>query len=185
MGGLRQDPGGAACLRVAALRGTDSDVQIARLRSVLPWRDRGAESGRVPHRGPSIELPPRDRDEPHLLHRVGGAGLAAEIAAELAEQRRRRPRVYQVASTGQFEKDPNVTDKKFPGNPTRSCRREAPLQIVGNVTEWTRSYPSSCRRGGNDCLPCVPASMARSSTGFSAVADCFRYWRPPPNSDRS
>lgn len=71
---------------------------------------------------------------------VDGAGLAAEIAAELAEHQA-RPRVYQVVPTGEFENDPNVTDKKFPGNPTRSYRSTAPLQIVGEVSEWTRLSP--------------------------------------------
>jgi rifampin ADP-ribosylating transferase len=46
--------------------------------------------------------------------------------------------VYAVEPTGEFENDPNVTDKKFPGNPTRSYRSCAPLRIVGEITEWTR-----------------------------------------------
>ncbi|ORA39250.1 NAD(+)--rifampin ADP-ribosyltransferase [Mycobacterium aquaticum] len=71
---------------------------------------------------------------------VDGAGLAAEIAAEIAEGHR-LPRVYQVEPTGEFENDPNVTDKKFPGNPTRSYRSTAPLRIVREVTEWTRLTP--------------------------------------------
>jgi hypothetical protein len=71
---------------------------------------------------------------------VDGAGLAAEIAAELAEAGA-VPRVYQVEPTGPFENDPNVTDKKFPGNPTRSYRSNAPLRIVGEITEWTRLTP--------------------------------------------
>ena len=68
---------------------------------------------------------------------VDGAGLAAEIAAELAEGEA-VPSVYEVEPTGEFENDPNVTDKKFPGNPTRSYRSTAPLRIVGEITEWTR-----------------------------------------------
>jgi hypothetical protein len=71
---------------------------------------------------------------------VDGAGLAAEIAAELAEGEA-VPRVYQVEPTGEYEDDPNVTDKKFPGNPTRSYRSTAPLLIVGEITEWTRLTP--------------------------------------------
>lgn len=71
---------------------------------------------------------------------VDGAGLAAEIAAELSE-RDAIPRVYAVAPTGPFENDPNVTDKKFPGNPTRSYRSSAPLRVVGEVTDWTRLTP--------------------------------------------
>lgn len=45
-------------------------------------------------------------------------------------------RIYCVEPTGAFENDPNLTDKKFPGNPTRSYRSRFPLRIVGEVTEW-------------------------------------------------
>ena len=62
-----------------------------------------------------------------------GAGLAAELAAGDAA-----PRVYEVEPTGAFENDPNVTDKKFPGNPTRSYRSAAPLRVVREVIDWTR-----------------------------------------------
>jgi hypothetical protein len=65
-----------------------------------------------------------------------GAGLAAELAAGDGA-----PRVYAVEPTGEFENDPNVTDKKFPGNPTRSYRSKEPLRIVGEVTDWTRLTP--------------------------------------------
>lgn len=64
---------------------------------------------------------------------IDGAGLAAELAAGEAA-----PRVYTVEPTGAFEDDPNVTDKKFPGNPTRSYRSREPVRIVGVVSEWTR-----------------------------------------------
>jgi len=60
-----------------------------------------------------------------------GAGLAAEIARGAG-----RPRVYIVEPTGEFENDPNVTDKKFPGNPTRSYRSRHPLKVVGEVQAW-------------------------------------------------
>ncbi|MGV9590864.1 NAD(+)--rifampin ADP-ribosyltransferase [Streptomyces tendae] len=67
-----------------------------------------------------------------------GAGLAAELAAGDGE-----PRVYAVEPTGEFENDPNVTDKKFPGNPTRSYRSAQPLRVVGEVTDWTRLTPEA------------------------------------------
>jgi len=67
-----------------------------------------------------------------------GAGLAAELAAGDGE-----PRVYEVEPTGEFENDPNVTDKKFPGNPTRSYRSTEPLRIVSEVTDWTRLTPET------------------------------------------
>ena len=76
----------------------------------------------------------------YFTARMDGAGLAAEIAAELAEGEA-IPRVYAVEPTGAFENDPNVTDKKFPGNPTRSYRSSAPLRIVSEITEWTRLTP--------------------------------------------
>jgi rifampin ADP-ribosylating transferase len=60
-----------------------------------------------------------------------GAGLAAEIAKGEG-----RPRVYVVVPTGKFEDDPNVTNKKFPGNPTRSYRSEHPLKITGELESW-------------------------------------------------
>src|SRR5262245_40107500 len=67
---------------------------------------------------------------------ANGAGLAAALASGEG-----RERVYIVEPTGGFENDPNVTDKKFPGNPTRSYRSEAPLRIVGEVTDWVRQTP--------------------------------------------
>ncbi|AFR29882.1 NAD(+)--rifampin ADP-ribosyltransferase [Arthrobacter sp. Rue61a] len=67
-----------------------------------------------------------------------GAGLAAELAAGDGE-----PRVYAVEPTGSFEDDPNVTDKKFPGNPTRSFRSSAPLKVIGEVSDWTRLTPEA------------------------------------------
>jgi hypothetical protein len=67
---------------------------------------------------------------------VNGAGLAAELAKGVG-----RARVYIVEPTGEFENDPNVTDKKFPGNPTRSYRSQEPLKIVGEVTDWVRLTP--------------------------------------------
>jgi hypothetical protein len=72
---------------------------------------------------------------------VDGAGLAAEVAVLLAGGG--TPRVYEVEPTGSYENDPNVTDKKFPGNPTRSYRSAAPLRIVGEVTQWTRLTPEA------------------------------------------
>jgi len=73
---------------------------------------------------------------------VDGAGLAAEIAA-LLQEGPAAPRVYRVEPTGPFEDDPNVTDKKFPGNPTRSYRSTDPLRVVGEVHGWTRLSPDA------------------------------------------
>jgi hypothetical protein len=72
---------------------------------------------------------------------VNGAGLAAALAKGDG-----RERVYIVEPTGEFEDDPNVTDKRFPGNLTRSYRSQAPLKIVGEVTEWARQTPKELRQ---------------------------------------
>lgn len=65
---------------------------------------------------------------------------AATWGAELALGEGRE-RIYVVEPTGPFEDDPNVTDKKFPGNPTRSYRTRDPLRIVGEVEGWTGHPP--------------------------------------------
>lgn len=45
-------------------------------------------------------------------------------------------RIYIVEPTGPIEDDPNLTDKKYPGNPTKSYRSRDPLRVTGEVTEW-------------------------------------------------
>lgn len=70
-----------------------------------------------------------------------GAGLAAALAKGDGPER-----VYIVEPTGHFENDPNVTDKKFPGNPTRSYRSQAPLMIVGELSDWERQTPEQIRQ---------------------------------------
>ena len=65
---------------------------------------------------------------------------AAIWGAELA-QGEGRERIYIVEPTGPFVDDPNLTDRKFPGNPTRSYRSRAPLRVMGEVTEWQGHSP--------------------------------------------
>lgn len=50
-------------------------------------------------------------------------------------------RIYIVEPTGPFEDDPNLTDKKFPGNPTKSYRTRSPLRITGEITHWQGHSP--------------------------------------------
>jgi rifampin ADP-ribosylating transferase len=52
-----------------------------------------------------------------------------------------RGRIYVVEPTGPFVDDPNLTDKKFPGNPTLSYRSRDPLRVIGEVTEWQGHPP--------------------------------------------
>ena len=72
---------------------------------------------------------------------VNGAGLAAALA-----KGKGRERVYIVEPTGNFENDPNVTNKKFPGNLSRSYRSRAPLKIVGEITDWRRQTPEELKK---------------------------------------
>lgn len=52
-------------------------------------------------------------------------------------------RIYRVEPTGVFEDDPNLTDQRFPGNPTRSYRTVAPLRVVDEVTDWQPHSPEA------------------------------------------
>jgi hypothetical protein len=69
---------------------------------------------------------------------------AAIWGAELASGEERE-RIYLVESTGPIENDPNLTDKKFPGNPTKSYRSEQPLKVVGEVTIWQGHSPEQLK----------------------------------------
>jgi hypothetical protein len=50
-------------------------------------------------------------------------------------------RIYIVEPTGPIEDDPNLTDKRFPGNPTKSYRARDPLRVVGEITQWQGHSP--------------------------------------------
>ena len=62
-----------------------------------------------------------------------------------------RGRIYVVEPTGPIEDDPNLTDKKFPGNPTKSCRTRDPLRVTGEVREW-QGHSSEELKGMHDHL---------------------------------
>jgi hypothetical protein len=79
---------------------------------------------------------------------VWGAELAAALGGGGD-----RGRVYVVEPLGPFEDDPNVTDKRFPGNPTRSYRSRHPLRVVGEVVDWPPHAP--------EVLDGMLASLAR------------------------
>lgn len=69
---------------------------------------------------------------------------AATWGAELAVGEG-RGRIYIVEPTGPFEDDPNLTDKKFPGNPTKSYRTRDPLLVIGEVADWQGHSPEQLR----------------------------------------
>jgi rifampin ADP-ribosylating transferase len=69
---------------------------------------------------------------------------AAAWGAELAKGDG-RGRIFVVEPTGALEDDPNVTDKKFPGNPTRSYRTRDPVRIVGEIVDWVGHSPEKLK----------------------------------------
>lgn len=77
---------------------------------------------------------------------VWGAELATALTG--AEG---RGRIYIVEPLGTFEDDPNVTNKRFPGNPTRSYRTKDPLRVIGEVEEW-QGHPPEVLQGMLDAL---------------------------------
>ncbi|UXL27670.1 NAD(+)--rifampin ADP-ribosyltransferase [Stenotrophomonas maltophilia] len=95
-------------------------------------------------------------EEGRALKHVYFSGLMepAIWGAELAMSLSRldgRGHIYIVEPTGPFEDDPNLTNKKFPGNPTRSYRTCDPLRIVGVVEEW-QGHPTEVLQGMLDSL---------------------------------
>ncbi|UYZ59815.1 NAD(+)--rifampin ADP-ribosyltransferase [Hymenobacter latericus] len=73
-------------------------------------------------------------------------------------------RIYLVEPTGPFEDDPNLTDKKFPGNPTKSYRTQHPLRVVGEVTDWQGHSPEQ--------LNAMKAHLERlKEQGIEAIED--------------
>jgi rifampin ADP-ribosylating transferase len=56
-----------------------------------------------------------------------------------------RERIYLVEPTGLIEDDPNLTDKKFPGNPTKSYRSKHPFKVVGEITIWQGHPPEQVK----------------------------------------
>lgn len=84
---------------------------------------------------------PSNYDEGRVLHHIYFSALlepaiwGAELSAAFASSGE-RGRIYIVEPTGPFEDDPNLTNKRFPGNPTKSYRTRSPLEVVGVVGEW-------------------------------------------------
>jgi len=75
---------------------------------------------------------------------------AAIWGAELALGEGRQ-RIYLVEPTGPIEDDPNLTDKKFPGNPTKSYRSQQPFKVVGEITTW-QGHPDEQVKAMKDAL---------------------------------
>jgi rifampin ADP-ribosylating transferase len=106
--------------------------------------------GTIFYHGTKADLAPGDPIRPgfgsnfvdrELKHVYFSATLdAAAWGAELARGDG-RGRIYIVEPTGPFEDDPNLTDKKFPGNVTASYRSSDPLRVTGEVADWIGHSP--------------------------------------------
>lgn len=94
---------------------------------------------------------------------VETAAWGAELATALAGSDE-RGHIYEVEPLGSFEDDPNVTDKRFPGNPTRSYRTRHPVRILREVTDWQGHEP--------DVLKGMLESLARlREQGLDVIED--------------
>ena len=111
-------------------------------------------SARLYH-GTKADLKPGDLIEPGYSSNYGKRKKAAYIyltatlnaatwGAELAVGDG-PGRIYIVEATGPIEDDPNLTDKKFPGNPTKSYRSRDPLRVTGEVTDWQGHTPEELK----------------------------------------
>jgi rifampin ADP-ribosylating transferase len=109
----------------ALLHGTKADLGIGDL--LLPGRESNFESGRI-------------MNHVYVTETLDAATWGAELAAGEG-----RGRIYIVEPVGALEDDPNVTDKKFPGNPTRSYRTREPVRIVGELVDWVGHSPEQVK----------------------------------------
>lgn len=73
-------------------------------------------------------------------------------------------RIYIVEPTGPYEDDPNLTDKKFPGNPTKSYRTKDPLRVIGEITDW-QGHPAEQLQAMKDHL------LRLKEMGIEAIED--------------
>ena len=93
----------------------------------------------VPGHGSNFQ-PGRVSNNIYFTSVVETAAWGAELATALAGPPG-RGHIYVVEPLGPFEDDPNVTDKKFPGNPTRSYRTRHPLRVVEELIDWQGHAP--------------------------------------------
>ena len=107
------------------------------------------------YHGTKVDLKPGDLIRPGYNSNYGGRKKASYVyltatlnaatwGAELAEGDG-PGRIYVVEATGPIEDDPNLTDRKFPGNPTKSYRSKEPLRVTGEVTDWKGHSPEELK----------------------------------------
>ena len=103
------------------LHGTKADLDVGEM--LVSGRESNFEAGRV-------------MNYVYFTATLDAATWGAELSAGEG-----RGRIYVVEPTGEFEDDPNLTDKKFPGNPTQSFRSREPLRVVRELVDWVGHSP--------------------------------------------
>jgi rifampin ADP-ribosylating transferase len=91
-----------------------------------------------PGRSPNFGRVERKTTYVYLTGTLDAAVWGAELALGEAPGR-----IYVVEPTGPITDDPNLTDKRFPGNPTKSYRSREPLRVTGEITEWKGHSPET------------------------------------------
>ncbi len=140
---------------------------------MAPWGMSDGTQERYYH-GTRADLKPEDLIEPgynsnfgsrkeanhvYLTATVDAAIWGAELAIGEGPGR-----IYVVEPTGPVEDDPNLTDKKFPGNPTKSYRSRDPLMVTGELTDWEGHAP--------DVLQAMRDNLERlKQVGIEAIDD--------------
>src|SRR5438874_3262934 len=119
------------------LHGTKADLAVGDL--LVPGRTSNFQAGRV-------------MNYVYFTATLDAAVWGAELAGGEG-----RGRIYVVEPIGEFEDDPNVTDKKFPGNPTQSFRSREPLRVVGELVDWVGHSPEK--------LQVMRSAVQRKGTG--------------------
>lgn len=103
------------------LHGTKADLAVGEM--LVPGRESNFEAGRM-------------MNYVYFTATLDAAVWGAELATGDG-----RGRIYIVDPSGGFEDDPNLTNKRFPGNPTQSFRSGQPLRIVGELVDWVGHSP--------------------------------------------
>ena len=116
------------------LHGTKADLAVGDM--LIPGRESNFEDGRL-------------MNYVYFTATLDAATWGAELAVGGG-----RGRIYIVEPTGEFEDDPNVTNKRFTGNPTQSFRSREPVRVVGEVVDWVGHSPEKLQamRDGLDAL---------------------------------
>lgn len=107
------------------LHGTKADLAVGEL--LVPGRESNFEQGRV-------------MNYVYFTATLDAATWGAELSVGEGSGR-----IYVVEPMGAFEDDPNLTDKRFPGNPTRSFRSLEPLRVSGELVDWVGHSPEKLR----------------------------------------